>query len=47
LAAFSDLQLMGILAAFAVGLVAFSLVFYRWMFHQAKERGMIDMETSY
>jgi ABC-2 type transport system permease protein len=47
LAGFSDLQLMGILAAFAVGLVAFSLVFYRWMFHQAKERGMIDMETSY
>lgn len=44
---FSNLQLMGILAGFTAVLVVVSVYFYRWALHQAKERGLIDMETAY
>jgi ABC-2 type transport system permease protein len=47
LAGFSNLQLVGILAAFTVTLMTVSVMFYRWALHQAKEKGLIDMETSY
>ncbi len=47
LSVFSDAELMGILVVMTVVLMIISVRFYRWMFHQAKEKGMIDMETSY
>jgi ABC-2 type transport system permease protein len=47
LAGFSNLKLMGILAGFTVTLLTLSVFFYRWALHRAKERGLIDMETSY
>ncbi len=47
LAGYSDWQLIAILAAMLVFFFTFSLFFYRWMLHQAKERGLLDMETSY
>jgi ABC-2 type transport system permease protein len=47
LAGLTDWQLMGILGAMTLGLVVFSVIFYRWMFLRAKANGMIDMESSY
>ncbi|MGF1505980.1 MAG: ABC transporter permease [Chloroflexi bacterium] len=47
LAAFSNGQLLGILVLFTIGLLGLSILFYRWALHQAKERGMIDLETNY
>ncbi|RME45397.1 MAG: ABC transporter permease [Chloroflexi bacterium] len=47
LARFSNLQLLGILVGFTVALVIVSAYFYRWALHQAKERGLIDLETSH
>ncbi len=47
LAGFSNAQLLGILAAFSVVLFVGSLFYYRWALHTAKEKGLIDMETSY
>jgi ABC-2 type transport system permease protein len=39
--------LLAILAGFSLALFLVSPVFYRWALHQAKEKGLIDMETSY
>src|SRR5574341_1934755 len=46
-AATGNLQLIGIQTAFAVGLCVLSGWFYRWALHRAKEKGMLDMESSY
>jgi len=47
LAGFSNLDLMGILAGMTLALLVISRVYYRWAFHQAQERGLIDIETSF
>jgi ABC-2 type transport system permease protein len=47
LAGYSDKQLLGILAVMTAILAIFSWFFYHWIFHQAKENGIIDMETSF
>ncbi len=47
LAGFSNGELLGILAAFTVGLTVFSVVVYRKMLYMARDRGLIDIETSY
>jgi ABC-2 type transport system permease protein len=47
LAGFSDLSLVGILGVMTLALLVFSWFFYRWALHQAKEKGLFDMETSY
>ena len=47
LAHFTNLQLIGILAAFTVALLGASVFVYRWALEQAKERGLIDLESSY
>lgn len=47
LSGFSDLALGGILSALTLALLVFSWFFYRWALHQAKEKGLFDMETSY
>lgn len=47
LAWLSDGTLLLILAGFAVGLSVVSWLYYRWSLHQAKEKGLIDMQTSY
>jgi ABC-2 type transport system permease protein len=47
LARFSDMELMGILAAFTVVLVIFSAWFFQNRMNAAREKGMLDMETSY
>lgn len=47
LAGFSDMQLMGILAAFTVFLLIFSAWFFQNRMTAAREKGMLDMETSY
>jgi ABC-2 type transport system permease protein len=46
-AEFSDAALLVILLAFTVVLTAGAVHFYRWALNQAKERGLIDMETAY
>ncbi|HEC23563.1 MAG TPA: ABC transporter permease [Chloroflexi bacterium] len=47
LAHFSDWQLVGILSGMTAVLIVVSGFFYRWALHQAKEKGLIDMETAY
>jgi ABC-2 type transport system permease protein len=47
LSAFSDLQLLGVLALMTVVLIFASTTYYRYALHQAKENGMIDLESSY
>jgi ABC-2 type transport system permease protein len=47
MAQFDNLQLFGIVAAFALGCVVLSYFFFTWMQQQAKERGMIDRLTGY
>lgn len=47
LAGLSNLELMGILAGMTLALLVISVFFYSWALHQAKERGLFDMETSY
>ncbi len=47
LAGFSNPQLIGILAGFTVGLVIVSALFYQRMLYVAREKGLIDLETSY
>jgi ABC-2 type transport system permease protein len=44
---FSDAALVAALAVFTVLSALAARVAYRWALHQAKERGLIDMETSY
>lgn len=46
-AGFSDTALLGILAAFSVTLLVGSVYFYRWALANAKEKGLLDMETGY
>jgi ABC-2 type transport system permease protein len=43
----SNGDLLVILAVFTVVLTIVAVYFYRWALHQAKERGLIDMETAY
>jgi ABC-2 type transport system permease protein len=43
----SNTELLAILAGFAVVLVTASYFVYGWALHSAKEKGLIDMETSY
>lgn len=47
LTSFSNGDLLGILAVSTVVLVTISILFYRWAIAEAKERGVIDMESSY
>ncbi len=47
LAAFDNLQLLGILALAAVVSATVAILFFRWIENQAKERGMIDRLTGY
>jgi ABC-2 type transport system permease protein len=47
LAPWSDTQLVAVLAAFTAVLLAGSGFVYRWALHRAKEKGLIDMETTY
>ncbi len=47
LAGLTNLQLIGILSGFTLALTTFSVFFYRWALHAAKEKGLIDMETGY
>jgi ABC-2 type transport system permease protein len=47
LAAFDNLQLLGIMALAAVVSAAVAILFFRWIENQAKERGMIDRLTGY
>ena len=44
---FSDAQLLGILGVFTLALLITSSLFFERMLHVAREKGMIDMETSY
>ncbi|MBI1729725.1 ABC transporter permease [Candidatus Acetothermia bacterium] len=43
----SNLELVGVLGAFSVGVVILSVLFFRWAEHRAKEKGLIDMQTNY
>lgn len=43
----SDSALLVILFIFSVFLVIFSSRFYRWSLHRAREKGLIDMESTY
>ena len=47
LAGFTSRELIGILAGFTLVLTVASVFFYRWSLHITKEKGLIDMETSY
>jgi ABC-2 type transport system permease protein len=47
LSAYPAEQLLAILAGFTVGLIALSVVGDRWLLKIAKERGLIDLESSY
>jgi ABC-2 type transport system permease protein len=47
LAWLSDGQLLLILSGFTLFLVIGSMFFYRWAFRKAKNKGLLDMETSY
>lgn len=47
LAWLSNMQLIGILLVFAVGLVIASFYYYEWALNMAKERGVLDIETGY
>ncbi len=47
LAGLSNVELIGILAAFVAALLPSSRLVYRWTLHTAKEKGLIDMETGY
>jgi ABC-2 type transport system permease protein len=47
LAGLSNLELVGILAGFCLVLVFVAGLFYRWALRQAKQRGILDMETAY
>lgn len=47
LSGFSNAALMGILAGFTVVLVIAAALFFNYMLWLARERGLIDMETSY
>jgi len=47
LAAFSDINLLSILAMLTAILIIGSVFFYQWAVHRAKEKGLIDMETAY
>jgi ABC-2 type transport system permease protein len=47
LASFDNWQLLAILAVSAIASAMVSMWFYRWVEHQAKERGMIDRLTGY
>jgi hypothetical protein len=47
LAQFDNWQLLLILAVCALVSAAGSYLFYRWIEHVAKERGMIDRQTGY
>jgi ABC-2 type transport system permease protein len=46
-AAYSDMQLLGILAVFTIVLAVASAWIFRWRLDVAREKGLIDMETSY
>ncbi len=47
LSGYSSLDLMGILAGITLLYLTVSVFYYRWAFHQAQERGLIDIETSF
>lgn len=47
LAAYNNLQLLGILAAMTAGSVVLSVVVFRFCDYHARERGYIDMTTNY
>lgn len=47
LAAFTNTELMAILAVFTIVLVVFSAWFFQHRMTAAREKGMLDMETSY
>lgn len=47
LAGFSEMQLIGILVGSATALIILSMLIFRWGVHTAKERGLIDMESTY
>jgi ABC-2 type transport system permease protein len=47
MAQFSDWQLLGIVTGSGILCAIGSFLFYRWVEHQAKERGMIDRLTGY
>ena len=46
-AALSNAALLGILAAFTAALLTGSVFFYRWALDNAKEKGLLDMESGY
>lgn len=46
-AGFTNSALLGILAAFTLVLLIGSVYFYRWALANAKEKGLLDMETGY
>lgn len=47
LAGFTNMQLVWILVAFSVVLVAASIFIYRWAIVKAKDKGLIDLESAY
>ncbi|MHB1337590.1 MAG: ABC transporter permease [Bellilinea sp.] len=47
LAAYNNLQLLGILVAMTAGSVILSVMVFRFCDHHARERGYIDMTTNY
>jgi ABC-2 type transport system permease protein len=47
LSGFSNTDLMAILVVMTLALLVVSRVYYRWAFHQAQERGLIDIDTSF
>ena len=47
LASFGDWQLLSIVSVAAIVSATISYLFYSWVEHQAKERGMIDRVTNY
>ena len=46
-AAYSNMELMGILTIFTAVLVVASAAYFRWRLDVAREKGLIDMESSY
>jgi ABC-2 type transport system permease protein len=47
LTSFSNMDLLGVLALSTIAMTGLSILVYRWAMASAKERGVLDMETSY
>jgi hypothetical protein len=46
-AGWTNEALLAVLSLMSLALVLFSVWCYRWSLHQAKEKGIIDMDSTY